>query len=325
MSAYIRKTFVAVLLCASMQAASAQTYDNTAMPFLRMGGDARTAALGGATTAVTDSPMAIYTNAATAVSNEKRGGVGVTAGPWDNSFDSANALYSLGGYYTTPDRNNAVLAGVRYLNGPRIGLTDDAGNAAGTAHPHDLSAEVGYARRIVGGLSLALTARYMHSDLDLGDGATQGFGFDVAAAWRGNFSNSERGHYTIGLRAADIGPKVKGTGGERYTLPTRISAGGAVNVNIHPKHTLGFVADVCYQFHGKIADMAVGAEYTFLSHGVVRGGYHIGSKNRGEGSYGTVGCGFKAGPVRVDAACRLGGSKFSPLNPSYIFSLGVLL
>lgn len=83
--------------------------------------------------------------------------------------------------------------------------------------------------------------------------------------------------------------------------------------------------DLSHQFRGGITGLAAGAEYTFFRHGVVRGGYHFGHKNKGTGNYASLGCGFIAGPVRCDAAWRFGGNKFNPLNDTFLFSVGFLL
>lgn len=154
------------------------------MPFLGMGTDARTAGMAGAATAVADNPLAVYTSAALSLVGERHAGAALFAGPWNTAFDSANVLYGAGGFYS-PDSRNALLAGVRYFRGPSVGLTDEQGFPAGTARPHDLSAEVGYGRRIGRNLALSLTARYARSDQGFGEKPMQGVSFDIGAAYRG--------------------------------------------------------------------------------------------------------------------------------------------
>ena len=209
-----------------------------------------------------------------------------------------------GGFYT-PDSRNALLAGVRYFRGPSVGLTDEQGFPAGTARPQDLSAEVGYGRRIGRNLAFSLTVRYVRSDQGFGEKPMQGVSF--------------------GLRLADIGPDVKASDGERCGLPIRGSLGGSLHLPFRSNHVLGIALDLSHQFRGGITGLAAGAEYTFFRHGVVRGGYHFGHKNKGTGNYASLGCGFIAGPVRCDAAWRLGGDKFNPLNDTFLFSVGFLL
>ena len=153
----------------------------------------------------------------------------------------------------------------------------------------------------------------------------QGVSFDIGAAYRGTLRVVEGIHWIVGLRLADIGPDVKTSDGERYGLPIRGSLGGALHLPFRPNHVLGIALDLSHQFRGGITGLAAGAEYTFFRHGVVRGGYHFGQKNKGTGNYASLGCGFIAGPVRCDAAWRLGGDRFNPLNDTFLFSVGFLL
>lgn len=179
---YFSATF---LFATGGYAAQAQTTDAGIMPFLGLETNARTAGMAGAATAVTDNPLAVYTNAALSLIGERHAGGTLFSGPWNTAFDSANVLYGVGGFYT-PDSRNALLAGVRYFRGPSVGLTDEQGFPAGTARPQDLSAEVGYGRRIGRNLAFSLTARYVRSDQGFGEKPMQGVSFDIGAAYRGD-------------------------------------------------------------------------------------------------------------------------------------------
>ena len=117
---YFSATF---LFATGGYAAQAQTTDAGIMPFLGLETNARTAGMAGAATAVTDNPLAVYTNAALSLIGERHAGGALFSGPWNTAFDSANVLYGVGGFYT-PDSRNALLAGVRYFRGPSVGLTD---------------------------------------------------------------------------------------------------------------------------------------------------------------------------------------------------------
>ena len=162
---YFSATF---LFATGGYAAQAQTSDAGIMPFLGLETNARTAGMAGAATAVTDNPLAVYANAALSLIGERHAGGTLFSGPWNTAFDSANVLYGVGGFYT-PDSRNALLAGVRYFRGPSVGLTDEQGFPAGTARPQDLSAEVGYGRRIGRNLAFSLTVRYVRSDQGFGE------------------------------------------------------------------------------------------------------------------------------------------------------------
>lgn len=111
----------------------------------------------------------------------------------------------------------------------------------------------------------------------------QGVSFDIGAAYRGTLRAVKGARWIVGLRLADIGPNVKASDGERYGLPTRGSLGGSLHLPFRPNHVLGIALDLGHQFRGGITGLAAGAEYTFFRHGVVRGGYHLGQKNKGAG------------------------------------------
>lgn len=68
------------------------------MPFLGLETNARTAGMAGAATAVTDNPLAVYTNAALSLIGERHAGGTLFSGPWNTAFDSANVLYGVGDF-----------------------------------------------------------------------------------------------------------------------------------------------------------------------------------------------------------------------------------
>ena len=313
----IKHLAAALFFAAGGYAAQAQTSDAGIMPFLGLETNARTAGMAGAATAVADNPLAVYANAALSLIGERHAGGALFNGPWNTAFDSANVLYGAGGFYV-PDSRNALLAWVRYFRGPSVGLTDEQGFPAGTARQQDLSAEIGYGRRIGRNLALSLTARYARSDQGFGEKPMQGVSFDVGAAYRGTLRAVEGARWIVGLRLADIGPDVKASDGERYGLPIRGLFGGSLHLPFRPNHVLGIALDLGHQFRGGITGLAAGVEYTFFRHGVVRGGYHLGQQDKGAGNYASLGCGFIAGPVRFDAAWRLGCDRFKPLSGTFL-------
>lgn len=320
-----KKYLLAALLAAACTLSSrAQGTDAGVMSSLLLPADARTAAMAGAATAVAENPLALHTNAALGLLGEHRSGGALSAGPWNNGFDGADVLYTAGGFHS-PDGRNLILAGVHYLNGPRIDMTDDEGFPAGSARPWDLAAEAGYGRLFGKGFSLALTVRYLRSDAGFGGKPMQGVAFDLGAAYRHALRGVAGGSWTVGLRVADAGPRIATDDGSRAALPLRAALGGALQLPFSPNHRLVVSLDAGHQFRGGFTHAALGAEYTFLRHGVVRGGYRLGQKEKGEGSYATVGGGFIVGPVRCDVAWRFGGPSCNPRNKSLLFTVGFLL
>ena len=314
------RTLAAVLLvCSGTQAARAQA-DGT-LPFLRMETDARVSAMAGAGTALAENPLAIYGNAAVALFSEKHGGAALFGNPKTGNRD--DALWGGGGYWS-PDGRNALLAGVRSFGGLEIPMTDGSGFPAGTARPRDLSAEAGYARLFGKRIAVALTARYIRSDLDTGEAPAQGVSFDVAAALRGRFGTRGTAAWTLGVHLSDLGPEVQNSDGYNLRLPTRGAFEGALLLAPHPKHQLRLAVDLGYRFSGGPFDASFGAEYLFLRHGILRAGYCAESQT-GTGGHAAAGCGVIIGPVRCDVAYRFGGSEYDLFDNSLLFTIGFLL
>ena len=312
--------FISAVFLAAPQAVCAQS-GSSVMPFLLMDSDARTAGMAGAGAILPDNPSAALHNAAAILTGERSGGAAVSAGPWNTAFDAADVLCSAGGYWNI-DGRNGIVAAVRYVPGDKIALTDDWGYPAGEAHPYDLAAEIGYARGFGEHFSAALTARYLRSDLGLGEAPMQGVSFDLAGVYRHGIAFRDGAQWSVGLKIADLGPSVKSGTGAGYALPMRATASGHVRLPFSEDHVLNVVADIGCRFSPASFEAAAGAEYVFLRHGIVRAGFHAGDALSG-GNYAAAGCGFIAGPVSCSASWRFAGD--GPLDNTICFTLALLL
>lgn len=313
--------FLSVMLLGICHTVTARS-GSYAMPFLLMDADARTAGMAGAGAILPDSPSAIWHNAASVIGGGRSAGAGLFSGPWNTDFDGADVMHGAAGYWNI-DGRNAILAGVRYVAGAKSVLMDSYGFPAGTACPYDLAAEAGYARGFGRHFSVALTARYLHSDFGLGTDPLRGVSFDAAAVYRHAVAFRDGAQWSVGLRFADLGTLLQPSG--RSCLPMRCIASGCVNLPFSPRHVLNLAADAGYRFSPSAFEAAAGAEYVFLKHGIVRAGYHLGHA-LAAGNYAAVGCGFTAGPVRCNASWRFGGVKSGPPgNYAFCFSLELLL
>lgn len=316
---------VALGFSAVVGGAAAQVSDMGAMPLLTMETDGRTAGMAGAGVALTTGTSALFRNAAAGVMNENSFGATVFAGPWDTGLATANVLFGGSGFYKWNSRNS-ILAGFRYIPGPEIETMDDNGFPTGTARSRDMAADIGYARRIGTNFALSLTGRWMMSDQGFGDPQIHGAAFDLGAMYNRGLDWYEGSRWTVGLRLADIGPKIKMNGGNRYSLPCRAVAGGSLTLPFSRRHVLVCAIDVnCRFVPTGVFGASFGAEYTFLRHGVVRGGYHAGPSSKGAGSYAAAGCGFIAGAIRCDVSYRFGGEAANPLNDTFLFSVSFMI
>ncbi|MDR0907254.1 MAG: PorV/PorQ family protein [Rikenellaceae bacterium] len=325
MNAHIKILIALSLATFTAVRAEAQVGQTGIMPFLGMETGARVAGTAGAGVSLADNPMALYNNAATSLIGEGKVGAGVFAGPLASGLKTRSMLYGATGFYRLSD-SNSILAGVRYLAGAPIEMMDEQGFPAGVAHSTDLSVDVGYARRVGKNFVLSLSTRWIMSDYGFGDPTTNGFAFDLGAVYSHSLGWVEGASWTLGGCVADVGPHVKSFNGAKYSLPGRAAIGGSLALPFSYNHALVCALDLDYKFQPtNILGVSLGAEYTFLGHGVIRAGAHLGSPKRGIGSYATFGCGFIAGSIHCDVAWRAMADRSNPLNNTFIVSVGFLL
>ncbi len=311
-----------LLLLGTLSARSQESSDNGVLPFLGLTTDARTAGLAGAGSTLGDNTAALYGNAASALTGERKAGIGLFTGPWTGDFQSSEVLLGASGYYNIGGKNG-ILAGFRRIAGPDIELTDEQGLPAGTTRSCEWTLDLGYGHLFAERWAVAVTAHYVRSDLGFDD-PSNGVMFGLHAAYKGSFRRADAGRWSVGLSLLDFGPELK-VSGARYPLPMRLRLGGSVDRRFSRNHELAAALDLNCQLQPKgIFAASLGAEYTFLRHGVVRAGYCLSSAMNGSGNYAAVGCGALIGPARIDFAYRFGGGEHNPLNRTIHLSAAVL-
>ncbi len=311
-----------LLLLGTLSARSQESSDNGVLPFLGLATDARTAGLAGAGSTLGDNTAALYGNAASALTGERKAGIGLFTGPWAGDFQSSEVLLGASGYYNIGGKNG-ILAGFRRIAGPDIELTDEQGLPAGTTRSCEWTLDLGYGHLFAERWAVAVTAHYVRSDLGFDD-PSNGVMFGLHAAYKGSFRRADTGRWSVGLSLLDFGPELK-VSGARYPLPMRLRLGGSVDRRFSRNHELAAALDLNCQLQPKgVFAASLGAEYTFLRHGVVRAGYCLSSAMNGSGNYAAVGCGALIGPARIDFAYRFGGGEHNPLNRTIHLSAAVL-
>ena len=271
--------------------------------YLAIPSDARSAAMGGTGVALAGGDNAIFHNGAVALTDvARRGGATYTYSPWMRDYESGFSLHSLGGFYKINQRN-AVLLGFRYFGYPKI---DGIGEAAGSIHPKEMAIEAGYAYEVIKNLSVSATFKYLYSDMGKignSNGAST-VAFDVGVLYRQEISNWEGADWSVGAQASNLGPKMNYLT-SKEALPAMVKVGGATNLPFLQRHRLILAADLSYRlspddvqaFHA-----SAGAEYVWMEHFMLRGGYHYGDKDKGDASYATAGAGVKYAGVHLDFA-----------------------
>jgi len=222
----------------------------TAVPFLLISGDARASGLGDQGVAT---PVDVYSqqwNPAKYVFAEKQQGVGLSYVPYLRELVPDINLAVLS-YYNRFNERSAVSASLRYFNQGEIELRDTPDQEPLIEKPTELGLDVSYALRLGEEISMAVTGRYIRSDLRIqgvdGDAsAASSFGVDISAFYQSEeIAYSDfNGRWRGGVNISNIGPKLKydDAGSENF-IPTNFKAGVGFDFILDASNTIGAYAE----------------------------------------------------------------------------------
>lgn len=235
---------------------NAQKTITTAVPFLLVAPDSRSAGIGEAGVAIADDASAMHWNAAGLAFSENRMGFGMSYSPWLRALGipDINLMY-LSGYFNTGDAG-VIGASLRYFSLGQIDFTDGLGQPIGTDKPNEFALDVAYALKVSDQFSAALTLRYFQSRL-ASNGALPGDAKPVNSAagdlsfkYKKDFSmNGAAGpipvQFTSGVNISNIGPKVSysSTTANRDFIPINLRIGYAFRFFLDEYNSITFTND----------------------------------------------------------------------------------
>jgi len=222
----------------------------TAAPFLLIAPDARAGGMGDLGVATTSDSNAQYWNAAKHAFMENKLSVGVFYTPWLREL--TNDVF-LGGFTITNklDERSAWGASVRYFNLGDIALTNRDGAPEGTDKLNEFSLDGSYALLLSESYSMAVTLRYVRSDLgiestDSSINPVNTFAVDIAGYFQSDEKNygSFNGRWRGGYNISNIGPKVSySDDGKSNFIPTNLRVGGGFDFILDGSNTLGLTVE----------------------------------------------------------------------------------
>ncbi len=228
----------------------------TAVPFLLVAPDSRSAGIGEAGVAVADDANAMHWNASALAFTDSRLAVSMSYSPWLQALGipDINLMY-LSGYFNTGDAG-VIGASLRYFSLGQIDFTDGLGQPIGSDKPNEFALDLGYALKVSEVFSAALTLRYIHSRL-ASNGALPGDAKPVNSAagdlsfmYKKDFSmNGATGplpvRFTSGVNISNIGPKVSysSTTANRDFIPINLRIGYAFKFFLDEYNSLTFTND----------------------------------------------------------------------------------
>lgn len=222
----------------------------TAVPFLLVAPDSRAGALADMGVATSADVNSQAYNPAKYVFNKNKFGISVSYSPWLRKLvNDINLLY-LSTYYKVSD-NDALALSLRYFSLGDITFTDINGETMGDQRPNEFSIDLSYSRKLIDELSLAITPRFVYSNLTAGqhvEGQETNAGLagaaDISLFYEQDFGfkKNKKMNSTLraGLNISNIGNKMSYSSGtlRRDFIPTNLKLGVSYTVAFDEHNSL---------------------------------------------------------------------------------------
>ncbi len=279
--ATLKLTYLVMLLGAGA-VSRAQTSNNvnlntvtTAVPFLRISPDARSAGMGDVGIATAPDAYSAFWNIAKTPFSNKISSIGVTYTPWLSDLNLKDVyLASAAGYYKL-DETAALSMGLRYFSLGDIQFTDANSNNIGSKRPREFAVDFGYSRKLSAKDGLGIALRYISSDLAGGNigGVTYKKGTSVAGDLHyfhsGQKENGEGLNW--GITLSNLGSKISYTSNanQKDYIPANFGAGVAYTKSFDADNKLTFALDLNKLLVPTPGDTSAAALNAYRTKGVV--------------------------------------------------------
>ncbi len=225
----------------------------TAVPFLMIAPDARAGGMGDAGVATSPDANSDHWNASKLAFAEDKMGFAVSYVPWLRTLVPDINMAYLSGYYK-PTKDQSFYGSLRYFSMGDITFTDVVGNTIGQFRPNEFAIDGGYARKLADNFSVAMTGRFIYSDLTNGV-AVQGaethagtaFAVDLSAYYRNNKVKvgDKKATLSFGTNLSNIGNKIAySTSAQTDFLPINLRIGAALKIDLDEYNSIVFALDL---------------------------------------------------------------------------------
>lgn len=185
-------------LAMAQQQAPAINVVTTAVPFLRIGPEARAGGMGDIGVATSPDGNSTFWNVAKTPFLTSKGGMSFSYTPWLKDIGVSDVfLAALAGYYKLDDES-AITTSLRYFNLGDIQFTDFSGNPISTGKPTELGVDVGYSRKLSQNWSVGASIRYINSNLARGFASSSGVTYQAGNTVAGDVTAFYDGTDEIG-------------------------------------------------------------------------------------------------------------------------------
>ena len=207
----------------------------TAVPFLSIAPDSRAGAMGDIGCATSSDGHSQSYNPAKYAFNKNQFGFSVSYSPWLRHLVNDINLAYLTGYWKITDMD-AIAMSLRYFSLGNIDFMDPNGEWISTQNPNEFAIDFSYSRKLIDQLSIAITPRFIYSNLTAGQyvgGEETKAGLagaaDISLFYEQDFRINRLNNSTLraGLCISNIGNKMSYSSGtlRRDFLPTNLKLG----------------------------------------------------------------------------------------------------
>ena len=218
----------------------------TAVPFLRIVPDARSAGMGDAGITTSTDANALHFNSSKLAFTEDQFGFSATYTPWLRALglQDVHLLYFTG--YAQVDAKQTVGAGLRYFT---LGTTSDTGEMY-TFSPHEYELAVSYNRQLSEKFAVGLTVKYIYSKIGMNDNGQVYTPFEAETiagdlSFTYKTSLTDKLDLTIGSVISNLGSKVQYRDEDPEDfLPANLGIGTGLSWRINELHSIHFALDI---------------------------------------------------------------------------------
>ena len=224
----------------------------TAVPFLLISPDSRAGGMGDVGVATSPDANSLHWNPAKYSFIDQEVGFAVSYVPWlRNLVPDINLSYISG--YKKLNKNEVIAMELRYFTLGDITFTDVIGNNLGQYKPSEFAIGSSYSRKLSDQFSLAISARYIYSNLTGGQSAGgiatnagQSIAADVAGYYVKDIRIAKKDmELAFGANISNIGNKISYTEtSTRDFIPINLRLGTALNTDLDEYNKISFAFDL---------------------------------------------------------------------------------
>lgn len=231
----LKVVFLFLVLFIVSEQLQAQIYNkriNTAVPFMRISPDARSAGMGNLSLAMSPEANDLFGNTAKLPMLSNKSGFLINYTPWLKDLGLSDVYLASMGYYKKLNDFSSINSSLRFFSLGNITFSDEYGTQYLDTKPSEFSLDAGYSILLTEKLSLGVTLRYINSRLVQGALLNSSTNFKAGNTLAGDISlfykqNENAQGFHAGLLLSNLGGRVNysNENTRKYFIPANLGLG----------------------------------------------------------------------------------------------------